>query len=57
MKKRIAQVVWLVILVAFVSLQIYNYVKGNYFDLIVTGLIAAVSGLLLVVVILLKRKR
>lgn len=55
MKKSIAQIIWLVILVAFVALQFYNYAKGNYFDLIVTGLIIAISGLFLLV-ILLRRK-
>lgn len=55
MKKRLAQAIWLFILVAFVGLQIYNYIKGNYFDLIVTGAIILISVLVLAVFILVKR--
>jgi len=52
-----ARGLWIVILVLFLSLQVYNYLQGNYFDLLTTALIIIIAFLMLGVIFLVKKTR
>jgi len=49
--------IWIIIIVLFASLQVYNYVQGNYVDLLITVLIVAIPAIMLGVFILIKRNK
>ena len=53
----LARGLWIVILVLFLSLQVYNYLQGNYFDLLATVLIIIIGLLMLGVIFLIKKTR
>jgi len=56
-KNVLARVIWVVILVLFLSLQVYNYLRGNYFDLLTTALIIIIAFLMLGVIVLIRRDK
>ena len=56
-KNSIGWGLWVIILILFVSLQVYNYIRGNYSDLLTTGLILLIPALILGVLFLLKRQK
>ncbi|UCF65863.1 MAG: hypothetical protein JSW33_08560 [bacterium] len=56
-KNVLARSLWVVILVLFLSLQAYNYLKGNYFDLLTTALIILIAFLMLGVIVLIRRDK
>ena len=56
MNKKIALTTWLVIIILFSILQVYNYMKGNYFDLLTTILVFLIFFLLLNVVYIIRTK-
>jgi len=49
MSKKILQIIWLIIIVLFVALQVYNYSRGNYYDLLATAIIVIILLLMLAV--------
>ena len=56
MNKKIAQIIWIVIIISFSILQVYNYLKGNYFDLLTTILVFLIFFMLLVVIYLIRKR-
>ena len=56
-KNVFARGIWVVILVLFLSLQVYNYLQGNYFDLLTTALIIVIAFLMLGVIVLIRRDK
>ena len=56
-KRTLGWGIWIIIMVLFVSLQVYNYVQGNYIDLLTTVLIVVIAAMMLGVIILIRRKK
>ncbi|MCD6107747.1 MAG: hypothetical protein J7J57_06050 [Caldisericaceae bacterium] len=42
MNNKFPQYLWLIIIVLFVCLQIYHFIVGNYFDLVISLLIVVI---------------
>lgn len=56
MNKKIAQSVWLVIIVLFIGMEIYHLSVGNYDDLIISGLIVVIPLLAFTMYYLIKKR-
>lgn len=42
MNRKLPQYLWLIIIVLFICLEIYHFIVGNYFDLIISLLIVVI---------------
>ena len=56
MNKKIAQIIWLIIVVLFISMEVYHVSVGNYDDLIISGLIVIIPLLVFAMYYLIKKR-
>ena len=56
MNKKIAQIIWLIIVVLFISMEVYHFSVGNYDDLIISGLIVIIPLLAFAMYYLIKKR-
>jgi len=56
MNKKIAQSIWLIIVVLFIGMEAYHLSVGNYDDLIISGLIVIIPLLAFAMYYLIKKQ-